>query len=212
MIVSRTIKGNDVFPRFPQGRVISERAPQNNPNQTESRITLHTTQTPRLMFCLQQLLLIFIDLTRHFLPLDHQPHSCLKISLWSNLKTIISLHLSHYPTPLISPPASHPLHTAATLTVECFFLRFLVKLPTVCVALTRAAPVFGFFYATVTQCQASSCFLHFLQVPSTSLGAFFTAHLPKTDRLLHPAPQRWRCFSLQALKISPGCSTFLGFC
>lgn len=49
MIVSWTIKGNDMFPRFPQDRMISaEFVPQNNPNHTESRITLHTTSTPRL--------------------------------------------------------------------------------------------------------------------------------------------------------------------
>lgn len=49
MIVSWTIQGNDAFPRFPQGRIISaEFEPQNNPNHTESRITLHTTSTPGL--------------------------------------------------------------------------------------------------------------------------------------------------------------------
>lgn len=106
MIVSWTIKGNDVLPRFPQGRMISaEFAPQNNPNHTEREKTppcyINTALT-RLLIC--------IDLSRHFLPVHHKP---LRSQLLLPQNFIVIQFKDDYLTlfvtlpPLSSAPVSH---------------------------------------------------------------------------------------------------------
>lgn len=108
MIVLWTIKGNDAFPRFPQGRMISvEFAPQNSaePPGEQNNPSLHINSR-------QQRLLIFIDLAQHFLPLHHRP---LRSQLPSPQNFIVIPSKDYYLTPFVTLPpqismsVSHPL-------------------------------------------------------------------------------------------------------
>lgn len=128
MIVRWTIKGNDVFPRVPQGRIISaEFAPQNNLYHTECKITPSIQHHHKPYVLLQQRLVIFIDLTWHFLTLHYQ-HLCTKLTSPQNFIVIPSK--DYYLIPFvtlphrISTPISHPLDTTASLesTSPCTWL------------------------------------------------------------------------------------------
>lgn len=153
----QTIKGNDVFPRFPQGRMISapEFAPQNNPQRDRGEKPSHYNkqqQQPSALFQQPPLILLISLATSCLYIISRSARSCLQlqISLWSHLRTIISLFLSHYP--LSSPRLTLILtHTAATLD-PCFFL-LLVQNPPRC-------------ESTLTQLhrQAPSCALFLFQL------------------------------------------------
>ena len=171
MIVSWTIKGNDVFPRFPQGRMISaECVPLNNPNHTENKITHRTTSTLG-----SQSISMSANIYWSFLPLPVDyiislyAHSCPDFMIPS--KDYYFIPFVTLPN-CISTSGFHPLDTAALL---CLFPRwsflFLSKLPHTKVFDLRNA---HFVWPSTMmyshpQRQASSCVLHF---PPTSQEEF----------------------------------------
>lgn len=162
MIVSWTIRGNDVFPTFPQGRMIcvclkitrSTRRP-------EQPFALHQHQAD---VPLQHRLLIFIDLDtscRYIIGLCARSRLHLEISLWIPFK-------ADYLTPFVTltltssrlPPLPQTLQPHYTWM---FFLRFLGKRPQ-----TRRFDLASIYFmqrSTMTHVhprhQASSCVLHF---------------------------------------------------
>lgn len=131
--------------------------PQNNPNHAESRITLHSTET----FLLQQRLLIFIDLTRHFLQLHHLP-LCSQLPSPQNFIVIPSE--DYYLTPfchITPPPHLHArlpsfFDTTAPLDMDVFSCFSWITNSNTS-HLPRQHP----FYMTVINDARSSCVLHF---------------------------------------------------